>query len=437
LTARQLAVSALLKCRKSGAWSGNVLDSLIKREKLDERDKNLAFNICMGVIQNGMLIDYYLNRFCQKPVEQLDSNVAEILRSGIYQLVFLDKIPASAAVNESVELCSFFGCTKAKSFVNAVLRKASAQNELPKIENIGTAGYLSIKYSHPVWLAELLISSKGYSFTESFFEENNKKAPVDLKINTLKTDISSYKHMLDDCGIQYFVPDFPPNCITLDGGNVTALPGYNDGLFYVQDRAAAAVSEIADIYEGMNILDCCSAPGGKSFSTALKMNNKGSIISCDIHEKKLGLISSGASRLGIDIISVKHMDASKPNSEYNNRFDIVIADVPCSGIGVIRKKPEIRYKSCEEISRLPEIQFGILENVSKYVKPAGELIYSTCTVIQRENEDVIHSFLKDHPDFTLTGFTCGDTVCEDGMLTFWPNIHGTDGFFVAKLKRIR
>ena len=222
----------------------------------------------------------------------------------------------------------------------------------------------------------------------------------------------------------------------LPGGNVAELPGFADGLFYVQDRAARTAVEIAAPEPGMTVLDACSAPGGKSFAAAIRMDGKGSILSCDIHEKKLKLISAGAERLGIDNIRTAAMDARRHDAALEESFDVVIADVPCSGLGVIAKKPEIRGKTEAEISALPAIQRDILDNLAAYVKPGGVLLYSTCTVLRAENEDVVNAFLANHGKFAPEGFNVGSVSEPGGMHCFWPNVDGTDGFFTAKLRRI-
>ena len=333
-------------------------------------------------------------------------------------------------------LCKSSGCARASGLVNAVLRKVSNScDQLPRIPGEGTAEYLSIKYSHPRWIAEKIMQQKGYAFAEAFLAANNCPAPLDLQINTLKTDRESIVRSLLRLEIAFSVPEYPGNCLSLKGGNVSALPGFEEGLFYVQDRAAAMAVSILGLKPGMQVLDACAAPGGKSFAAAIAMENQGSILACDIHEKKLPLIQSGAQRLGVEILSTRQADARQPLPELQGRFDAVIADVPCSGLGVIRKKPEIREKTGEETARLPQIQRDILDKLSRCVKPGGLLLYSTCTVVREENEDVVGWFLRRHSEFEAEEFSVGARSAEKGMYTFWPNVDGTDGFFAAKLRR--
>ena len=433
---REAALAALERCRRDGAWSGAAIDMAIKRYALDRRDGALASRLCLGVLQNSRLLDFYINCYSNTPSDRLEARVRDILRLGIYQLVMLDKIPARAAVNESVALCKSSGCARASGLVNAVLRKVSNScDQLPRIPGEGTAEYLSIKYSHPRWIAEKIMQQKGYAFAEAFLAANNCPAPLDLQVNTLKTDGESIVRSLLRLEIAFSVPEYPENCLSLKGGNVSALPGFEEGLFYVQDRAAAMAVSILGLKPGMQVLDACAAPGGKSFAAAIAMENQGSILACDIHEKKLPLIQSGAQRLGVEILSTRQADARQPLPELQGRFDAVIADVPCSGLGVIRKKPEIREKTGEETARLPQIQRDILDKLSRCVKPGGLLLYSTCTVLREENENVVGWFLRRHSEFEAEEFSVGARSAEKGMYTFWPNVDGTDGFFAAKLRR--
>ena len=433
---REAALAALERCRRDGAWSGSAIDASIKKYALDRRDAALASRLCLGVLQNSRLLDFYINFYSSIPADKLEEKVRDILRMGIYQLTMLDKIPARAAVNESVALCKSCGCGRASGLVNAVLRKiADSAGNLPPVPGEGTAEYLSIKYSHPRWIGEKITKQQGYAFTEEFLAANNSPAPLDLQVNTLKTGKEDIVRSLLRLEMAFSLTEYPENCLSLKGGNVSALPGFEEGLFYVQDRAAAMAVQILDLKPGMQVLDACAAPGGKTFAAAIAMENKGSILSCDIHEKKLPLIQKGAARLGLDIIHTRRADAREPMPELTGRFDAVIADVPCSGLGVIRKKPEIREKTEEETARLPRIQQDILENVSCCVKPGGLLLYSTCTVLQEENRDVVAGFLSRHHDFEPVDFAAGSKRSENGMYTFWPNVDGTDGFFAAKLRR--
>lgn len=433
MTPREAALAALERCRRDKAWSNASIDSVISKYALDKRDGALAARLCLGVLQNSTLCDFYIDSFCGK---KLEPRVRDILRMGVYQLLFLEKIPSHAAVNESVTLCTRAGVSRASGLVNAVLRRLATAEALPEIPGKGTAAYLSVRYSHPLWLAEKLTGEHGYDYTESFFASNNTPPGTDIQVNTLKVSAADYERALIRTGRDYRRFDALPGCIELSGGSVTELPGFEDGLFYVQDRAARTAAEIAGARPGMSILDACAAPGGKSFACALAMENSGSILACDIHEKKLQRIESGAKRLGISVIETMTADARADDAAMHDRFDVVLADVPCSGMGVIRKKPEIRLKSEKETAALPTVQRDILRNLSSFVRPGGVLLYSTCTVLREENEDVVSDFLSEHKNYTPVPFTAGGITSDSGLYTFWPHVDGTDGFFTAKLKRV-
>ena len=429
--ARQAALEALMRCRRDGAYSGDVLDSILKRSGLDRRDAALASRLCLGVLQNDRLCDFYIDAFCHS---KLEPPVRDILRLGVYQLLFLDRIPARAAVSETVELCRTRGYARAAGLVNAVLRRIADAESLPEIPGKGTAAYLAIRYSHPEWLCEYLIKEKGYPFAEAFLKKNNEPPKLFIQVNTLKVSTADYLRALQRAEIPFEAVE-PEGCIALEGGLATELPGFDEGLFYVQDLAARLAVEFAAPEKGMRVLDACACPGGKSFAAAIRMEDRGSILSCDIHEKKLRVLQGGADRLGIGIIETRPMDARAFDPALESAFDLVIADVPCSGLGVVAKKPEIRSTDPAELAGLPAIQSAILDNLSRYVKPGGTLLYSTCTILKEENEGVALRFLDSHAYFRAEAFACCGITSDSGMYTFWPNIDETDGFFAAKLKR--
>lgn len=430
--ARYAALMCLERYRRDGAWSGAGIDGMIKKYGLDRRDAALTARLCLGVLQNSSFCDYYIDLYSST---KLEPKLRDILRLGTYQLLFMDKIPHRAAVSESVALCKACGYARASGLVNAVLRRISENSQyLPEIPGRGGADYLSLRYSHPQWLAEYLVYKKGYDFAEAFLQANNRPSKLTIQVNRLKVSSEDYIRALDRRGLSHREFQGLPGCLELEGGNAPELPGFEEGLFYVQDRAARLAVEIAAPRPGMDVLDACACPGGKSFAAAIAMENKGSILARDIHEKKLRLVEQGAGRLGIDIISTACADAREPEEGLRGRFDLVIGDVPCSGFGVIGKKPEIRYKDRESLRALPGIQGAILQNLADFVKPGGVLLYSTCTIFEEENEAVVTEFLKSRKDFRLEPFSVNGRECA-GMYTFWPNVDGTDGFFAAKLVR--
>lgn len=430
--AREAAVFALERTRRDGAWSSALSDAMKTKYDLDSRSLSLAVSISLGVLQSTALLDYYID-LNSKSASKIEPKVRDIMRSGAYQLIFMDKIPASAAVNESVALCKKLGYSRASGFCNAVLRKiASSADKLPEPPGKGTAQYLSVKYSHPQQLAQYIVDRRGYDAAEAFLAADNTIPDTCLQVNTLKITPDELMARLLAESIPCSMHPWLPNCI-VTAGSVSSMPGFGEGLFYVQDPAAKCAVLAAALEPGMYVLDSCAAPGGKSFAAAIAMRNEGSIDSCDLHDKKIRLISEGAQRLGLSCINAFSHDARE---QFYRQYDAIIADVPCSGYGVIRKKPEIRYKPLEDSASMPAIQAAILENLSQYVKPGGVIVYSTCTVLERENEDVVKAFLRAHAEFSAEGFTLPN--CEtaaDGYITFWPDIHGTDGFFVSKLRR--
>lgn len=428
MTGRDAALRALLACRKSGAWSDGALKELLRG--MERREAALASRLCYGVLQNRMLLDWQLAQFTR--LEKLQPAVHEILRLALYQLTLTDKIPASAAVNEAVEQAKRFANPQAARLVNAVLRNALRAQPLPQPES------LSVKYSHPQELTELFLDQFGPETTETLLKSHNEAPQTVLQINRLRTTTQETMNALHEANVECSVHPWLPDCLTVRGtGSLEQLAAFEQGLLYVQDAAARLAVEAAGLEPDMRVLDCCAAPGGKSFAAAIAMQNRGSITSCDIHPHKLQLIERGAARLGISILQTRLQDASKPVPEWENVMDAVLADVPCSGLGVIRKKPDIRYKNLAQTERLPEIQLAILRQQAHYVKPGGVLLYSTCTILKRENEEVVQAFLRDDPQFSAetVHFPQNSGIPDGAMTTLLPCTHGTDGFFICKLRR--
>ena len=436
MTGREAALKALAAARKSGAWSEIYLKNLMQDGVLTGREAGLAYRICMGVLQNKTLCAYLIDSVSTIRLEKMQPMVADILLLSAYQLLLMDRIPPHAAVSEGVELCKKYGGARASGLVNAVLRRIAAMRGKPfEIRETG-AKRLSILYSHPQWLVEMYMQRLGEDGCAALLAASNAPCPADLQVNTLKADTAAVQQALAAQGVDTCVHPWLPDCLcAVDFGNLTELSAFQNGQIYVQDAAARLAIRAAALRPGMRVIDGCAAPGGKSFSAAVDMRNTGHILSCDLHGKKLGQIASGAQRLGITIIETRAADGRVPASELVNTADAVLADVPCSGLGVIRKKPDIRWKDPVPLQALPDIQLAILKNLSTYVKPGGTLLYSTCTVLQRENEDVVRAFLSDAPFETVPLNLPGGISAPDGMVTLWPHIHGTDGFFICKLRR--
>lgn len=432
VTPREAALMAIAAGRKNKAWPDAFLDNIIKKENLSGRDAALAYRLCYGVLQNMALCDFYIAHFSSIKLEKIEPIVLDILRLSIYQLAFLDRIPAHAAVSEGVALVRKKSNPRAAGFVNAVLRKASAEG-MPELKAEGDVRYLSIKYSHPEWLIKLLLDELGLEDCEKYLAADNALVPVYAQVNRLKVSTKQAISELQEDDVA--VKETSLGLELTGCGNIENLKAYKNGSIYIQDAAARFAVEAVDPKQGMSVLDGCAAPGGKSFATAILMENQGRILSRDIHEKKLNRIKKEAERLGIDVINTQAVDAREYQPELEKAFDVVIADVPCSGLGVIRKKPDIRYKDGDNLTGLTEIQFAILSNLAKYCKPGGAVLYSTCTILKRENSGVVERFLAENADFALEPFKLETISSDTGMLTLYPHIHGTDGFFIAKIRR--
>lgn len=433
MSARTTALCALIATRRQGAWSDGILKEYVQRDRLERRDAALAATLTYGVMQNRMLLDHYLEQVVSGGLSRLQPAMLDILRLGAYQILLLDKIPDSAAVNEAVEQTKRYVNQKAAGMTNGALRALSRKKgslEAPKD--------LATTYSHPQELVDLLTDSVGGSQIEPFLRADNEPAPTCLQINPLLSNPDEVERALTEQDILFRKHPWLPGCYLVTGtGNLARLELFTSGKVYVQDASAKLAAMAAGVQPGMCVLDTCAAPGGKSFALAMEMKNEGSVTSCDIHAHKISLIEKGAERLGISIITAREADASKFQEAFKDGFDVVVADVPCSGLGVIRKKPDIRYKCLAPTERLPQVQAAILENVSRYVRPGGALLYSTCTVLRRENEDVANAFLARHPAFHLEAFTVPDGLGgqNGGMLTLYPQVHEADGFFICKLRK--
>lgn len=437
-SARQAALTALEKCRRSNAWSDAVLGSVMNSAGLDGRDRAMASAICYGVMQNVYLLDYYINWYSSIKSVKMEPKVLDILRISVYQVLFMDRIPVSAAVNEGVKLCRQMGYARAAGLVNAVLRRvAENREELPEIQGEDEAARLSIRYSCPRSLVERYVQLLGTEEAETLLQCQNSSVPVTIQVNTCRVDTEQLLSRWHAAGVDVRRHPYLPDCLQLVGsGDVAALPGFGEGLFYVQDAAAKMAVMAAGVTNGARVLDVCSAPGGKSFAAGVLSGGSAMITSCDIHENKLKRIREGAKRLGFDTLTAMTADGRQYREEWDSAFDVVITDVPCSGLGVIRKKPDIRYKSAREYARLPEIQRDILNNAARYVKPGGVLLYSTCTVLPEENAAVAEHFLKENSSFAAEEFLLpGEHRSKGGMLQLWPQRDGTDGFFMAKFRR--
>ncbi len=432
--ARETALNVLIAIRKEEAWSNATLKTYIQRDKLDGREAALATRLCYGVLQNRALLDAYLKQLLTGRLKDLHPVVRDILHIGLYQIYKMDKIPESAAVNESVQLakkyCKF---PKAAGLVNGVLR-----NAVRTVGQLKTPTDYCEKYSHPQELIDLLKPYVGKDNLVPMLEANNETPPMTVQANLLKVSCDELVVKLQAEGVTVKNHPVFPACLILENtGNIEQLSAFREGLFYVQDAAAWLSVQCAGIKSGDRVLDCCAAPGGKSFAAAVC--GAGEITSCDIHPHKVTLMEKGAERLGISNMHPICQDATVFVPEFENMMDVVIADVPCSGYGIIRKKPDIRYKSPKSMEELPALQLRILKNQARYVRPGGTLLYSTCTLTYRENEGVVEAFLHENPAFRLNKLPLPVEICQerDGMLRLIPGQYDTDGFFICCMRRER
>jgi len=436
--ARKAALLALTSVRKNKAWSDIAVRNEIRKAGLDRRDGALTAQLVYGVLQNMYLCDFYISQYSSIKTNKIAPAVLDILRIGVYQIVFLDKIPQSAAVNECVSMAKAAVGSKTAGFVNAVLRKiAQNVNSLPAVYEDDDVQYLSIKYSHPRWIIDRLITQFGRRSAEEILKENNLNPGTVCRVNTIKATARDVQDALLSHGIDASPHKNIDNCIVFSGaGDIESLDIYKNGWIYAQDSASQYAVMALSPKPGEFVADVCAAPGGKSFLAAQYMQCKGEILACDIYENKLNDIAKTAQRLGIGIIKTQKIDTSVGDRKLSGAADKVICDVPCSGMGIIRKKPDIRYKKEDDIKDLPVLQLAILKNASGYLKRGGEMIYSTCTVFKEENEDVVSKFISENDEYELCGFSLpGIGNVARGMITLLPNIHGTDGFFISKIRR--
>ena len=431
--ARETALNALMACRREGAWSNGVLKEYVTRDRLDARDAALATRLCYGVVQNRGKLDFYLQQLLTGKLKDLHPVVRDILHLGLYQIYELDKIPVSAAVNESVALTKKYSKKpKAAALVNGVLRNAARSRWQEPV-------FYADRYSHPDELISLLKANLPKGTLEPMLIANNAAPETTVQVNTLRTTAEALRRRLESEYVTVRAHGWMENCLVLSGtGSIENLPSFKEGLFYVQDPAAKLSVLCAKLpKEPIRLLDCCSAPGGKSFAAAIALEGRGLITSCDVHAHKVALIENGAARLGLTNIRARQQDATEFVPEWEEAMDAVIADVPCSGLGIIRKKPDIRYKNLAELQELPALQLAILENQARYVKKGGVLLYSTCTVLKAENEEIVSAFLEKHHDFHTEPLTLPAAFPENktGMLTLIPGQYDTDGFFICRLRR--
>lgn len=424
---RKLALYALEKI-EAGGYSNIVIGDLLSKNEMTPPDRALFSALVRGVSERKLTLDHFISTLSSVPIEKLDSDALTLLRMGIYQISYMDSIPSHAAVNETVSLAR----TRSRGFINAVLRSYLRKKdtiEPPKDEMEA----LSFFTSAPLPLCEKLCGIFGKEKARSILLASLDARDTDISVNTLRTDRPSLIARIRKAGYTANEGTLSPFCIKTDAP-YSFLEENFLGEFFGQDEASQICACALGAREGSTLIDICSAPGGKSFLSAILMKNEGKIVSSDLHASKLSLIRSGAQKLGISVIETREADGKRFIPEYEEAFDAVLCDVPCSGYGVIGAKPEIKYKDLADAAALPEIQYDILNNACRYLKSGGTLVYSTCTIFPEENERNVERFLSEHEDFSLEPFSVGE-ISSDGMLILTQDNGITDGFYIAKMKR--
>lgn len=434
-TARGVALDALLSMENNEGYSNLVIDQALRSANLERRDAALASTIFYGVLERKLTLDYYLKSCLKDPKKKLDKVARMALRCGAYQICYLDRIPDSAAVNETVNVVKARGKSSLSGFVNGVLRNLIRNKESLQLPDGDDVRALSLRYSIPQELILLWQRSYGTEVTRNLLDSFEERSELFLRVNPLKTTTEELKASLEEqSAVLETVPFLPGAAILQDCGSPVSLPQFAEGLFHVQDLSAQLVCEILNPQPGETVCDCCAAPGGKSFTMAEKMNGAGSVFALDLHPGRVKLIDEGAKRLGLSNITAKAADMTKPIEDIP-KADKVLCDVPCSGFGVIRRKPEIRYKSLASVKELPGLQYDILRNAAGLLKPGGVLVYSTCTLNPAENGEVAKRFLEENPGFLPMSIDLPNirraTPEPDHHFTMMPFSGASDGFFAA------
>ncbi|MBE6597973.1 MAG: 16S rRNA (cytosine(967)-C(5))-methyltransferase RsmB [Ruminococcaceae bacterium] len=422
---RQLALESLTACEKDGKFANLEVNASLVSSGLSEADAGLYTRLVYGVLERKITLDYIIDGISDRPSASLDCDVLTAIRLGLYQMLYMDRIPDHAAVSESVELVP----RSKRGFVNAVLRTFLRNGKAVSFPTEGDFAYrLSVKYSFPEELCRLYMDCYGDECAEGILAASNGEPPLSLRVNTLRSDIGEIAERL--CGR---ASEIAPSIVLTKEFSAAVKEGIASGDFFVQDEASRICTAVLDAKPGETVVDTCACPGGKTFSAALDMENRGTVYAFDLHKNKLSLIEKGAKRLGIGIIRTAENDARCPVPHLVGKADRVLCDAPCSGLGVIAKKPDIRYKSLDSVKRLPEIQYDVLCGAAEYVREGGVLVYSTCTLNTAENEEIVRKFLVCHKEFAPESDEKYGLI--DGMRTFFPHKDGCDGFFIAKMRR--
>ena len=431
---RTLAAKALLRVNEGG-FSNIVLDALLSGAQLEHRDKAFVSALFYGVLERRITLDKILKKYSKTPLEELEPAVLECLRIGFYQLIYMNSVTDMAAANETVEAVKQLGFAKASGFVNGIMRAFIRNGKQFDFSRMDKIGRLSAEYSAPIWLCKKWCSEYGDEKTETALRESLGSVPIYARVNTLKTNAEELLSMLEEENVKAVLVEEVPDAVRIYSAAPQSTKAYKKGLFHVQDISSQLCAKAVGAQKGELVLDVCSAPGGKTFTVAQLMENEGEIVACDLHVKRVGLIKNGAERLGLNIVSARTNDATVFN-ELMGTFDRILCDVPCSGLGVIRRKPEIRFKDPAEIAALPKIQYKIASTSAKYLAEGGTMIYSTCTLSKEENEQVVKKLIEEDGLVPAELPEELKKYSKDGYsVTLMPGEINSDGFYFAKLRK--
>jgi len=444
---RETALIILNDITSKEAYLNIALNNHLKNSEFGTQDRAFITELVYGVIKWQLTLDYIISLFSKIKLSKMSQWILNILRLGVYQIIFMDRVPESAACNECVKLSKRYGHKASSNFVNAVLRNVARNKnniEYPD-PNKDTIKYLSVKYSHPEWLVKYWTKWLGREFTENLLDANNNPPELTIRTNTLKTNPSELIARMNSEGVEAIHGKYVEDALILKGTvSVADLKAHKTGLFQVQDESSMLAVRILDPQPGENVADLCSAPGGKTAYIAQLMKNRGMVLARDVHPQKVKLVRDAASLLGIDIVKTEVFDSTVFDETLKEKFDRVLVDAPCTGLGIIRRKADIKWRrKPEDLESLRKIQIKILDNAARYVKPGGVIVYSTCTIQKDENQGVVEAFLNEHPEFekeSLDGYipaSLAGTTTKQGFVQVFPHVHQIDGFFIARFRRSR
>ena len=442
---RQAACETLLRIKKEGGFADRLIDIELSNGMLSGPDRGLYAELVFGVLRRQGTLDHILQQLLEKPMIELDPLAHVILRIGLYQLTCLDRIPESAAVNESVNLAKLI-TPGTSGLINAVLRNYLRRRDTISFPDIGThpAAAIAARHSQPEWLVEQWIEQLGVAEAQQLAEASSQQPPLTLRVNTLRSDREQLLREFEQQGIEAAPCSFSPDGIAVSGRHtISALPGFEAGLFAVQDEASQLAGQLLGAEPGERVWDACCAPGGKTCHIAQQMDDRGELIATDISRSKLTLVQDSLRRLGINSVSTAVADLHQPDTFPDGCFDRILLDAPCSGLGVIRRNPEAKWRLFSgDITRLSAVQKTLIKHAALKLKRGGTLLYSTCSTSEAENELVVEDFLSHHPDFVLENLNdlfpqWSRLIAFYGMFRVWPHRHSMDGFFAARIRRVQ